>query len=74
MVNCKNCGAPLSLEDAVCPHCGTPNPEAQEHLKKLKDLGYERAELIPTDNGKFMSPWEAKWMALSGSALLVGKK
>ena len=18
-----------------CPHCGTPNPEAQEHLKKL---------------------------------------
>ena len=38
MVNCKNCGAPLSLEDAVCPHCGTPNPEAQEHLKKLKDL------------------------------------
>jgi hypothetical protein len=33
-----------------------------------------KAELIPTDNGRFMSPWEAKWMALSGSALLVGKK
>ena len=27
MVNCKNCGAPLSLKDGVCPHCGTPNPE-----------------------------------------------
>ncbi len=38
MVNCKNCGAPLSLNDAVCPHCGTPNPEAQEHLKKLAQL------------------------------------
>ena len=38
MVNCKNCGAPLSLEDAVCPHCGTPNPEAQEHIHKLKEL------------------------------------
>jgi hypothetical protein len=38
MVNCKNCGAPLSLEDAFCPHCGTPNPEAQEHLKKLAKL------------------------------------
>ncbi len=38
MVNCKNCGAPLSLEDAVCPYCGTANPEAQEHLKKLKQL------------------------------------
>ena len=48
--------------------------DMQSFVKKLKDLGYERAELIPTDNGKFMSPWEAKWMALSGSALLVGKK
>ena len=38
MVNCKNCGAPLSLNDAYCPHCGTPNPEAQEHLKKLQQL------------------------------------
>ncbi|MBO4819656.1 MAG: zinc ribbon domain-containing protein [Firmicutes bacterium] len=38
MVNCKNCGAPLRLEDAFCPHCGTPNPEAQEHLKKLAEL------------------------------------
>ena len=38
MVNCKNCGAPLSLNDAVCPHCGTPNPEAQEHLRKLEAL------------------------------------
>ena len=38
MVNCKNCGAPLTLNDAFCPHCGTPNPEAQEHLKKLQQL------------------------------------
>ncbi|MBQ6654848.1 MAG: zinc ribbon domain-containing protein [Erysipelotrichaceae bacterium] len=38
MVNCKNCGAPLTLKDSVCPHCGTPNPEAQEHLRKLKKL------------------------------------
>ena len=38
MLNCKNCGAPLSLEDAVCPHCGTPNPEAQEHIHKLIEL------------------------------------
>ncbi len=38
MVNCKNCGAPLTLEDAVCPHCGTPNPEAKEHLEKLAKL------------------------------------
>ena len=43
-------------------------------VKKLKDLGYEQAELIPTDKGRFMSPWEAKWMAMSGSAILFGKK
>lgn len=48
--------------------------DMQSFVKKLRDLGYEQAELIPTDNGRFMSPWEAKWMGLSGSALLVGKK
>ena len=48
--------------------------DMQSFVKKLKELGYERAELIPTDNGRFMSPWEARWMGLSGSALLVGKK
>ncbi len=48
--------------------------DMQSFVKKLKDLGYEHAELIPTDNGRFMSPWEAKWMALSGSAILLGRK
>ncbi len=35
---------------------------------------YERVELIDTTKGLFLSPAEAKWMALSGSALLVGRK
>ena len=43
-------------------------------VRKLKDMGYEKVELIDTTNGMFMSPGEAKRMALSGSALLVGKK
>ena len=43
-------------------------------VKKLKELGYEEVELIPTDNGRFMRKWEAIWMALSGSAVLFGKK
>jgi ubiquinone/menaquinone biosynthesis C-methylase UbiE len=43
-------------------------------VKKLKDLGYEHVELIPTDDGRFMSPREARWMALGGSAILFGKK
>ncbi len=48
--------------------------DMQAFVTKLKDLGYGQVELIPTDNGKFMSPWEARWMALSGSAILFGKK
>ena len=48
--------------------------DMQSFVKKLKELGYERAALVPTDNGRFMSLWEAKWMGLSGSALLLGKK
>jgi hypothetical protein len=37
-------------------------------------MGYERVELIETTNGKFMAKGEASWMALSGSALLTGRK
>ena len=43
-------------------------------VKRLKDMGYEQVELIPTDSGRFMSAWEARWMALKGSAILFGKK
>ena len=46
----------------------------QAFVNKLRAMGYEKVELIDTTNGMFMSLWEAAWMALSGSALLVGKK
>lgn len=48
--------------------------DMQVFVEKLKGMGYERVELIPTDDGRFMTRWEATWMALSGSAVLVGKK
>ena len=48
--------------------------DMQAFVDKLRDMGYEKVELIDTTTGMFMSPWEAQWMALSGSALLVGKK
>lgn len=48
--------------------------DIQAFVKKLRDMGYEKVELIDTTDGKFMKKWEATWMALSGSALLVGKK
>jgi hypothetical protein len=46
----------------------------EEFVQALRQEGFERVELIDTTNGKFMSPGEAKWMGLSGSALLVGIK
>ena len=48
--------------------------DMQAFVEKLRGLGYERVELIDTTRGLFITPFEAKWMALSGSALLVGKK
>ena len=48
--------------------------DMQAFLRKLKEMGYEKAELIDTTGGKFMTKREATLMGLSGSALLVGKK
>ena len=43
-------------------------------VERLKEQGYEEVRLIDTAKGMFMSPKEAKWLALSGSMLLVGRK
>lgn len=43
-------------------------------LKKLKDMGYEKVQLIDTTNGQFMTKKEAKFLALTGSAILTGIK
>ena len=48
--------------------------EMKAFLKKLRDMGYEKVELIDTTDGNFMKKSEAGWMALSGSALLTGRK
>ena len=48
--------------------------DMQAFVQKLRAMGYEQVELIDTTQGLFITPSEAKWMALSGSALLVGKK
>lgn len=48
--------------------------DMQSFVQRLKDMGYEKVELIDTTDGLFMSSSEAKWLGLSGSALLVGRK
>ena len=46
----------------------------QLFVQRLKSMGYADVQLIPTDNGLFMTRREAAWMALSGSAILTGTK
>jgi ubiquinone/menaquinone biosynthesis C-methylase UbiE len=48
--------------------------DMQAFVRKLKNMGYEDVSLIDTTQGMFMTKAEAGWMALSGSALLVGRK
>ena len=48
--------------------------DMQAFVKKLRDMGYEKVELIDTTDSRFMKKSEAAWMALSGSALLTGRK
>ncbi len=48
--------------------------DMQAFTEKLKNMGFECVELIDTTDGKFMSKLEAAWTALSGSALLLGRK
>ena len=48
--------------------------DMQAFVKKMQDMGFEKVELIDTTDGMFMTKKEASWIALSGSALLVGRK
>ena len=48
--------------------------DMRSFVQKLRDMGFEKVELIDTTDGTFMTKKEASWMALSGSALLVGRK
>lgn len=33
-LRCPNCSGPLTYEDEVCPHCGTPNTAAKTHIRE----------------------------------------
>ena len=48
--------------------------DKQAFVQKLRDMGYERVELIDTTDGSFMTPKEARHLMLRGSTLLVGRK
>jgi len=64
-------GGAFAIHDIMSP---VRYGDMQAFCDELRAMGYERAELIDTANGKFMSRAEAATMFLTGSTLLVGKK
>ena len=48
--------------------------DMQAFVQKLRDMGYERVELMDTADGSFMTSKEAGHLMLHGSTLLVGRK
>ena len=64
-------GGVFAIHDLMSP---TRYGNMQMFVERLKEQGYEQVELIDTTKGMFMSPKEAKWLMLRGSALIVGKK
>jgi len=64
-------GGVFAIHDIMSP---ARYGDMQKFVEKLKDMGYERAELIDTTDGMFMSRKEAVFMDLAGSALLTGRK
>ncbi|MBO4898740.1 MAG: zinc ribbon domain-containing protein [Lachnospiraceae bacterium] len=47
-MNCAHCGAPVTLEDKYCPHCGQPNIQAAQHSE---DMARYRNEFENTRRG-----------------------
>jgi len=64
-------GGVFAIHDIMAPF---RYGDMQAFVKKLRDMGYQKVELIDTTDGLFMKKGEARWMDLSGSALLVGIK
>jgi len=49
-MNCSNCGAPISLEEKYCPHCGQPNVQAMQHSR---DMAHYNKEFEKTRSGVY---------------------
>ena len=64
-------GGTFAIHDLMSPR---RYGDMQTFVQKLRDMGYERVELIDTTDGSFMTPKEAKRLMLRGSTLLLGIK
>ena len=64
-------GGTFAIHDLMSPR---RYGDMQEFVQKLRDMGYERVELMDTTDDSFMTPKEAKRLMLRGSTLLLGIK
>ena len=64
-------GGAFAIHDIMTP---SRYGDMEAFAESLRQKGYEKVELIDTSHGLFMSPGEAKWLALAGSVLLTGRK
>lgn len=64
-------GGTFAIHDLMSPR---RYGDMQAFVQKLRDMGYERVELLDTTDGRFMTPKEAKRLMLRGPTLLVGRK
>ena len=64
-------GGTFAIHDLMSPR---RYGDMQAFVQKLRDMGYERVELIDTTDGSFMTPKEAKRLMFRGSTLLLGIK
>ena len=64
-------GGTFAIHDLMSPR---RYGDMQAFVQKLRDMGYERVELMDTTDGSFMTPKEARRLMLRGSTLLVGRK
>ena len=64
-------GGTFAIHDLMSPR---RYGDMQAFVQKLRDMGYERVELIDTTDGSFMTPKEAERLMLRGSTLLLGIK
>ena len=64
-------GGTFAIHDLMSPR---RYGDMQAFVQKLRNMGYERVELMDTTDGSFMTPKEAGRLMLRGSTLLVGRK
>ena len=69
MARCRECGAEVSSEASVCPHCGVPHPAAAAATRGHADPAYRDA---PRRRGGGRAGWMVAFLLLLVLLALFG--